>query len=120
MKIKLDENMPEGLAIRRRALGYDVHTVPEESLAGHNDPDIWAAAQAEGRFLITQDLDFSDVRHGVPTDAPSSDGFAGLTMLGTLIHSPVRISATVHCPYTKPACLLINLQTGRFLILHEI
>lgn len=26
------------------------------------DPDVWRAAQQEGRFFITQDLDFSDVR----------------------------------------------------------
>ena len=66
MKIKLDENMPEALAVQLRILGHDVHTVPEEFLAGHSDPDIWAAAQAEKRFLITQDLDFSDLRQFVP------------------------------------------------------
>ncbi len=62
MKIKLDENMPAALAEQLRRLGYDVHTVVEESLAGQSDPDIWAAAQSERRFLITQDLDFSDAR----------------------------------------------------------
>lgn len=66
MKIKLDENMPEMLAVRLRTLGHDVHTVPEELLAGHRDPEIWAAAQAEKRFLITQDLDFSDARQFLP------------------------------------------------------
>lgn len=65
MKIKLDENMPAALAEQLRRLGYDVHTVVEESLAGQSDPDIWAAAQSERRFLITQDLDFSDARQFV-------------------------------------------------------
>jgi predicted nuclease of predicted toxin-antitoxin system len=66
MKIKLDENMPATLADHLRQLGHDVHTVPEELLAGHSDPHIWAAAQHEQRFLITQDLDFSDIRQFVP------------------------------------------------------
>ena len=66
MKIKLDENLPAALAGELRKLGYDTHTVPDEGLAGYIDPDIWAAAQSEGRFLITQDLDFSDIRQFVP------------------------------------------------------
>jgi predicted nuclease of predicted toxin-antitoxin system len=31
-------------------------------LAGRDDNEVWQAAQAADRFLITQDLDFSDVR----------------------------------------------------------
>ena len=30
------------------------------------DSSVWTAAQATGRFLITQDLDFSDVRRYTP------------------------------------------------------
>jgi hypothetical protein len=30
-----------------------------EGLAGHEGPEVWAGAQAPGRVLITQDLDFS-------------------------------------------------------------
>ena len=62
MRMKLDENIATSAAIRLAALGHDVHTVIEERLAGHPDIDIWAAAQAEERFLVTQDLDFSDGR----------------------------------------------------------
>ncbi len=54
--MKLDENMPEELAVALRQLGHNVHTVPDENLAGHSDATIWAAAQSEQRFLITQDL----------------------------------------------------------------
>ncbi|MBW2066548.1 MAG: DUF5615 family PIN-like protein [Deltaproteobacteria bacterium] len=61
MKIKLDENMPAGLVTVLRSLGHNVVTVPEEGLGGRDDLEIWEAAQREGRFLITQDLDFSDV-----------------------------------------------------------
>lgn len=38
----------------------------KEGLAGQDDPHIWEAAQRTGRFLITQDLDFSDIRRFTP------------------------------------------------------
>jgi predicted nuclease of predicted toxin-antitoxin system len=66
MKIKLDENLPLQIAAGLAVLGHDVHTVYEEELIGVNDPRIWAAAQNEGRFLITQDLDFADIRRFAP------------------------------------------------------
>jgi len=40
--------------------GYDVDTVPAERLNGKPDELVWQAACADGRFLITQYLDFSD------------------------------------------------------------
>jgi hypothetical protein len=41
-------------------------TLQLESLVGHRDEEIWAVAQQESRFLITQDLDFSDARKFSP------------------------------------------------------
>ena len=66
MKIKLDENLPESLVAELKALGHDADTVRQEGLAGEADPHVWAAAQKAERFLITQDLDFSDVRQFQP------------------------------------------------------
>ena len=66
MKIKLDENIPAALARHLRDLEHDVDTVRDEDLEGRNDGQIWQAAQAAGRFLITQDLDFSDIRQFEP------------------------------------------------------
>jgi hypothetical protein len=44
--------------------------------AEHRDGDeIWQAALASGRFLITQELDFSDVRRFAPAT------YAGLLLL---------------------------------------
>lgn len=62
MKFKLDEYIPKSAPTRLAALGYDVDTVLDEQLGGRSDEDVWAAAQAEGRFLVTHDLDFSDTR----------------------------------------------------------
>ena len=66
MKIKLDENMPVRLAQALGDLGHDLDTVPQEGLAGKDDSRVWKATQDSERFLITQDLDFSDTRRFRP------------------------------------------------------
>ena len=66
MKIKLDENLPNRLVSVLSDFGHDVDTVRSEQLAGCDDHAVWNGAQSAGRFLITQDLDFSDVRRYVP------------------------------------------------------
>ncbi|HEY1628461.1 MAG TPA: DUF5615 family PIN-like protein [Tepidisphaeraceae bacterium] len=66
MKIKLDENMPASLVETLSAFGHDVDTAQDEGLAGKDDNSIFAAAQAASRLLITQDLDFSDIRRFAP------------------------------------------------------
>ena len=75
MKLKLDENIPTSVAPLLAAWGYDVETVTGEGLSGHDDAAVWAAAQREGRLLVTQDLDFSDIHRFAPGT------HAGLLML---------------------------------------
>lgn len=82
MKIKLDENLPLRLAAPLKDLGHDVHTVRAERLIGHPDSEIWEAAQTESRFLVTQDMDFSDSRKFAPG---SHSG-----VLVVRLHSPNR------------------------------
>jgi len=66
VKLKLDENLPESLVQAMSALGHDVDNVRVEGIAGESDPNVWQAAQDSGRFFVTQDLDFSDIRHFAP------------------------------------------------------
>jgi predicted nuclease of predicted toxin-antitoxin system len=66
VKIKLDENLPLSLAEALKKLGHDVHSVFDEGLNGRPDTEVWGACCAENRFLITQDLDFSDFRKYPP------------------------------------------------------
>jgi predicted nuclease of predicted toxin-antitoxin system len=66
VRIKLDENLPAGLVPLLAALGHDVDTVPAEGIGGEDDDVVWRTAQAAGRFLVTQDLDFSDARKYAP------------------------------------------------------
>jgi len=47
-------------------LGHEAHTLHEEKLVGRSDEEVWHATQKESRFLITQDLDFSDLRKFAP------------------------------------------------------
>lgn len=66
MRIKLDENLPARLVNVLAHHGHDVDTVVDEGLAGEQDTVVWSEAQKARRFLITQDLDFSDVRRFRP------------------------------------------------------
>lgn len=84
MRIKLDENLPLQLGTVLKELGHEVSTVRDEGLTGHADKEIWQAAQKESRFLITQDLDFSDLA----SFAPGSH--YGLLLVR--LHSPNRRS----------------------------
>jgi predicted nuclease of predicted toxin-antitoxin system len=66
MRIKLDENLPLQAAFKLKALGHEVHTTYEEGLSGCVDRQILEPAQREERCLITQDLDFADIRIFAP------------------------------------------------------
>lgn len=66
MRIKLDENIPSSLADWLRDASHDADTVHQEGLTGKNDATVWEATQTAGRFFITQDLDFSDLRRFKP------------------------------------------------------
>lgn len=66
MRVKLDENIPVSASDILAALGHDTDTAPDEGLQGRIDSDVWSAVQDAGAFLITQDLDFSDIRQFRP------------------------------------------------------
>jgi len=68
VRFKLDENLPRDAASLLRDAGHDVHTVLEESLGGSEDRPLLEVCQAEGRVLVTFDLDFSDHRLYPPAD----------------------------------------------------
>lgn len=69
-RIKLDENLGQSHAALLRGAGYEVDRVTDEGLSGAADADLWPVVCREGRFFITLDLDFSDVRHFVPGSHP--------------------------------------------------
>ena len=66
MRIKLDECIPNSVSGVLQTAGHDVQTVHQERLSGSSDSVIWDVTQTERRFLITTDLDFSDIRKYIP------------------------------------------------------
>jgi predicted nuclease of predicted toxin-antitoxin system len=104
MRIKLDENLPTKLAPLLGALGHNVDTVPEERLQGRDDSAIWLAAQGAGRFLVTQDLDFSDIRqfrpgthHGILLVRLRTPGRAALTARLSSIFQGENVESWSRC-----------------------
>jgi predicted nuclease of predicted toxin-antitoxin system len=68
--VKLDENLGEAHLRLLRESGYDADTVPDQRISGATDELWWSKVVADGRFLITLDLDFSDVRRFQPETHP--------------------------------------------------
>jgi predicted nuclease of predicted toxin-antitoxin system len=66
MRIKIDECLPGEIVELLSGIGHIAETVKDEDLIGYPDYIIWDIAQKEKRFLITTDLDFSDIRRYVP------------------------------------------------------
>lgn len=66
MLLKLDENLGRSHAELLRNAGHQADRVYDESLSGATDSAVWERACAEGRFFITLDLDFADVRRYPP------------------------------------------------------
>jgi predicted nuclease of predicted toxin-antitoxin system len=64
--VKLDENLGRSHVESLRRAGYTADRVTDQALSGAEDAAVWQRVQAEGRFFITLDLDFSDVRSFPP------------------------------------------------------
>ena len=68
--VKLDENLSRTHAEFLRSRGYEADRVHDQGLSGASDDAVWQRVNAERRFLITLDLDFSDVRRFPPGSHP--------------------------------------------------
>jgi len=62
MLIKVDENLPIRAVEILREHGYQTSSVVEQGMSGWNDNQLWQQVQSEGRFLITADKGFADLR----------------------------------------------------------
>jgi predicted nuclease of predicted toxin-antitoxin system len=89
MKFKTDENMPVEAAEDLRQAGYDAVTVSEQQLAGQPDFRVADISKAEGRALLTLDLDFSDIRVYPPRD------YAGIIVLRPSLQTITNIRRLV-------------------------
>ena len=75
MKFKVDENLPRQVADLLRQAGHDALTVNEQRLKGSSDDIVGEVCRAEGRCIVTLDLDFADRRQFPP------QSYAGIIVL---------------------------------------
>lgn len=68
MRCKIDENLPIEAAALLREAGHDCQTIYDEDLAGASDQRVIDTCLAEGRALLTLDLDFADIRSYPPVE----------------------------------------------------
>ena len=70
MRFKLDENLPIQLKGMFTESGHDAVTVLEQGMGGATDSDVASVCLPEKRILITQDMDFADIRMYPPGEHP--------------------------------------------------
>lgn len=89
MRLKLDENLPTGLATEPTVRGHDADTVIDEGLGGQPDPVVVAAATDAGRMLVTLDRGIGDLRRYPP------GSHAGVLVLRPTSQDPPSVLALV-------------------------
>ena len=67
MKFLLDNNVPNGVAVMLRGLGHDVALVRDLLTQDAPDPLVAAAAERDGRVLVSLDRDFETLDPGRPS-----------------------------------------------------
>lgn len=70
MKFKIDENLPSELAALLTAVGHEADTVFTEGITGVGGALLLERCRADGRILITLDLDFANVQVYPPKSHP--------------------------------------------------
>jgi len=100
VRIKVDEDLPAAVAELLQTQGHEAMTVVEEGMGGWKDPALWQVVQEEGRFLVTADKGFGDVRYyppgkhvGVLLLRPDEDGIRPLIELMQKVLAHYQIEA---------------------------
>lgn len=75
VRLKIDENLPGEIAELLHSHGYDALTVGDQGWKGIADDELWGRVQGEGRWLVTADKEFADLRRYPP------GGHSGLVLL---------------------------------------
>lgn len=108
MKFKLDENLGRRGQQILQAEGHDVSTVPEQSLQQAEDRDLIVRCQAEGRCLVTLDLDFANPLVFLPSQ------YSGIAVLR--LPSKPTASDLIGLIETLAAALRTNAVEGKLWI----
>jgi predicted nuclease of predicted toxin-antitoxin system len=70
MLLKLDENLGRSHVEILRNAGCETDRVHDQGMSGWADSAVWKRVCDEGRFFVTLDLDFADVRRYRPGSHP--------------------------------------------------
>ena len=65
-RFKVDENLPADIADFLSERGHDAVTVADQGWEGLADSELWPRIQEEGRWLVTADKEFADLRRYPP------------------------------------------------------
>ncbi|HEX6865098.1 MAG TPA: DUF5615 family PIN-like protein [Thermoanaerobaculia bacterium] len=105
--IKLDENLSRSHAELLREHGYDADRVHDQGLSGASDAAVWERVTSENRFLITLDLDFSDVRRFQPGTHPGILLIRGRSKSRSAVLEVLRRVIEEHPIDTIKGCLVV-------------
>ena len=70
MRFKVDENLHEDIVEALRSRGHDALSVHDQKMRGSSDARLGEAGRAEGRAIVSFDLDFANIRDYPPGDYP--------------------------------------------------
>jgi predicted nuclease of predicted toxin-antitoxin system len=87
VSIKVDEDLPPAVAQVFRQAGHDTSTVLEQGWSGCPDDALLARVRAEGRWLVTADRGFADMRQYSP------GSYAGIIVFQAVVESGRRYLA---------------------------
>lgn len=111
MRFKVDENLHDEVAELLRQHGHDAVTVYDQHMQGQPDEIVAAICRQEGRAVVTQDLDFSNILAYPPHD------YAGIIVLR--LHDQSRPAAVKAVSRLIPL-FATEVLTGSLWVVDEI
>jgi len=70
VQIRVNEDLPNAAVQLLRRRGHDANGVVQQGMGGAKDAVLWRAVQLKGRFLVTADKGFGDIRRYPPGTHP--------------------------------------------------
>lgn len=89
MRFKIDENLPQEVALLLSERGHDAVSVFDQSLSGEKDPTLFEICQTERRALVTLDLDFANIQAYPPATA------TGIVVLRLIAQDKPRVMSVM-------------------------